>query len=234
MRHETPWQPQSRADGPVFLTADRSPCAFRTTSNADLRIAWGSTGRGPPPQAARQRSTTRPICAAPENSRSTSARPAGPNLRPQRRSAASRPIASASACGIVRWHQQRVEARPRDFPAAWNVGRDQRAPAAAAWSVSGNPSRRDGSTAMLADAQNAAMYSTNPRCLRFGRLLQALISASGIEVRLASGSPAINSRMSWPREVRRSCAAMRVRMPLSSTSRPAKAMVIGPADSGAA
>jgi hypothetical protein len=76
--------------------------------------------------------------------------------------------------------------------------------------VSGNPSRRDDSTAMWADAQKPAMSSTNPRCVRLRRSLHALISASGIEVGLAaSGSPAINSRMSWPPEVRRSCAAMR-------------------------
>ena len=80
---------------------------------------------------------------------------------------------------IVRRHQQRVEpARAISRHPGTSVATSGRPQAAASSSVSGSPSRWEGSTAIWADAQSAAISSTKPRCLRLGRLLQALISAA--------------------------------------------------------
>ena len=108
-----------------------------------------------------------------------------------------------------------------------------RAQAAASNKLFGNPSRRDGRTAMCADAQNFKISLTCPSTSIPGRFFQLSISTAGIDAGLAaSASPPTRRLIASPRRIRISCASINERMPLSSSKRPINPTVIGPSGSG--
>ena len=143
-------------------------------------------------------------------------------------------MASAKRGGIVGRHQQRIDAGARDFAAAGNVGRDNGAPAGGrfqqAFRQAFPPRRQHRDMRPRPDRRDvfdkAEHLDARPR-------FPAFDFAPSIEAGLAgSRSPAISSRMASPRCVRRSCASTSVRTPLSSSRRPTKPAVTGPAGSG--